>query len=76
MIPTYANAILSAAAEVEEAELAIKAAITAAATVGDCARVSELMAAWATTPAVELAARIRAHKPVTNKDLIHAGPLG
>jgi hypothetical protein len=50
----FARAVLNAAAEVEAAETAIKAAILAAARAGDSARVVTLMERWQSLPACEV----------------------
>lgn len=49
-----ARAILSAAAEVEAAEAAIKRAILDAARAGDCARIIAIVERWASRPACEV----------------------
>ena len=49
-----ANALLAAAAEVERDEAAIKAAIIAAATSGDCAGVIDIVTRWQSMPAGEV----------------------
>jgi hypothetical protein len=50
----FSRAVLNAAAEIEAAETAIKAAVLAAGRAGDSARVVTLMERWQSLPACEV----------------------